>query len=181
MEETAAALVGFYPAFSPLFPPTPFSLFLSLFSLPLFFLYQTTLSFTYPSLCVYPACLCSKCTYCPCLPLLPSPLTPEQFPAVPHTQGPVCTREEKKKKTSVLPTTPLNAFYFNIGRNPILIWRFFVFVFFSLRSGLNVARNTNSCLCVRTCIQNGIITTVLDVFLYNNLSFLNFFFFLIDH
>lgn len=101
MEETAAALVGFYPAFSPLFPPTPFSLFLSLFSLPLFFLYQTTLSFTYPSLCVYPACLCSKCTYCPCLPLLPSPLTPEQFPAVPHTQGPVCTREEKKKNFCV--------------------------------------------------------------------------------
>lgn len=82
--------------------PLSFHLLLSLCSshsfLYPFFLYQTTLSFTYPSLCVYPACLCSKCTYCPCLPLLPSPLTPEQFPAVPHTQGPVCTREEKKKK-----------------------------------------------------------------------------------
>lgn len=38
----------------------------------IFFYIKQLLSFTYPSLCVYPACLCSKCTYCPCLPLTPA-------------------------------------------------------------------------------------------------------------
>lgn len=180
MEETAAALVGFYPAFSPLFPPTPFSLFLSLFSLPLFFISNNFIFYLSIPLCV-PSMPVFKVHLLPLPPLTPvSADSRAVYSSATHTR--TCLHKgRKKKKTSVLPTTPLNAFYFNIGRNPILIWRFFVFVFFSLRSGLNVARNTNSCLCVRTCIQNGIITTVLDVFLYNNLSFLNFFFFLIDH
>lgn len=63
MEETAAALVGFYPAFSPLFPPTPFSLFLSLFSLPLFFyIKQLYLLPIHPFVCTQHACVQSALT-----------------------------------------------------------------------------------------------------------------------
>lgn len=67
-------------------------------------------------------------------------------------------RRKKKRHSSCSWRRRVSASYFTIGRN--LLWRF---VF-------EVARNTNSRLCVRTCIRNGIITTVLDLFLYDNLS-----------
>ncbi len=106
------------------------------------------------------------------LPSLPSSPTPEQSPAVsredPFTQG-------KKRKRLCYQRRRVNALYFNIGRNLILFEDCFCFVLFCFCVlVLNVARNTNSCLCVRTCIQKGIITTLLDLFFFfhDNLSFL---------
>lgn len=178
MEETAAALVGFYPAFSPLFPPTPFSLFLSLFSLPLFFyIKQLYLLPIHPFVCTQHACVQSALT------ALASPYSrlrwlQSSFQQC-HTHKDLSAQGKKKKKNFCVTNDAAQCILFQYRKksDSYLKIFFFVFVFFSLRSGLNVARNTNSCLCVRTCIQNGIITTVLDVFLYNNLSFLNFFFF----
>lgn len=180
MEETAAALVGFYPAFSPLFPPTPFSLFLSLFSLPLFFISNNFIFYLSIPLCV-PSMPVFKVHLLPLPPLTPvSADSRAVSSSATHTR--TCLHKGRKKKNFCVTNDAAQCILFQYRKksDSYLKIFFFVFVFFSLRSGLNVARNTNSCLCVRTCIQNGIITTVLDVFLYNNLSFLNFFF-LIDH
>lgn len=153
MEETAAALVGFYPASSSL--SARFSLFLSIFlycssceatlSTSLYFSLSLYLPI-HPSMPVFKVHL---------LPSLPSSLTPEQSPAVPHkdllTQG-------KKKKKSICVTN--NAVSMHWKKVYLKIVCFFVFLV------LNVARNTNFCLCVRTCIQKGMITTVLDLFFF---------------
>lgn len=100
-DEITAGLVGFYPTFS--------SVSLVLFLC--FFVYQTTLSIshTLPYSLSILACLCSKCTYCPQFPLLPSSLTPEPSPAVPHkdlfTQGkrknPICVTDDATSIISI--------------------------------------------------------------------------------
>lgn len=106
IEETTAALVGFYPAFSSL------SLFLSIFLY--YSLYQTTLSVQSPHhLPIHPSMPVFKVHLLPSLPpSLPSSATPEQPPAVPHkdlfTQGKKKTRYQRCR---------VNAVYFNIGRH----------------------------------------------------------------
>lgn len=159
MEETIAAVVGFYPAFSSLSVYSLFFIYLHLsYRKQLFLQFSFFPSYPPPSI---PACLFSKCTYCPCFPSLPSSLTPEQPSAVsredPFTQG-------KKRKCLCYQQRRVNAVYFNIGRNTILFEDCFLFF---LHSGFNCARNTNSCLCVRTCIQKGIITTLLEFFFFS--------------
>lgn len=91
------------------------------------------------------------------------------------TRGLVHTREEK----NVCVTNNAASMHRILIQEEIQFYLKIVCFFFVLV--LNVARNTNSCLCVRTCIQKGIITTVLDLFLYNNLSFLIDVCFLTDH
>lgn len=96
MEETAAALVGFYPAFSPLFPPTPFSLFLSLFSLPLFFISNNFIFYLSIPLCV-PSMPVFKVHLLPLPPLTPvSADSRAVSSSATHTR--TCLHKGRKKK-----------------------------------------------------------------------------------
>lgn len=102
------------------FQPLPFSLFFSIF---LYikqlcqYLYCTLYSFPPPLSLPISAWPCSKCTYCPHFPWLPSSLSPEQSPAVQpkdlFTQG-------KKKQRLCYQQCRVNALYFNLGRNTTL-------------------------------------------------------------
>lgn len=91
MEETTAAVVGFYPAFPPLLFP---------------YFSPASLHFTFPpplSLSI-PACPCSKCTYCPRFPLH------WLSQAVPHED--LFTRGKEKKNVCVTVTTPCQCIVF---------------------------------------------------------------------
>lgn len=119
MEERAAAvLAGFYPVFS------SFNLFPFLYFSPFSFISNnfvsiyTVLYIPSPPLSLpISAWPCSKCTYCPHFPCLPSSLSPEQSPAVQpkdlFTQG-------KKKQRLCYQQCRVNALYFNLGRNTTL-------------------------------------------------------------
>lgn len=146
MEKTPAVLVGFYPSFSSHLASSSFFLCLSVCRTTNsnLFLFFTSLSL-YPSQhdCVESA-LTALASPCLLLHWLQSSL--QQC----HTR--TCSHKGRKNVCVTKDTMSMHC-NFNIGR--ILFQDCFVSLF-------NVARNTNSCLCARTCIQKGIITMVLD-------------------
>lgn len=154
-----------------------FSLFPFLYLSPSF-LHKTTFStvlFFFPSYPPpsLPACLFSKCTYCPCFPSLPSSLTPEQSSAVsrqdPFTQG-------KKRKRLCYQQRRVNALYFNMGRNLILFedCLFFLFLFFS-HSGFKCCKKHKlPSVCQDLHPKRNYYYVVgFFYFFFHNLSFLN--------
>lgn len=125
MEERAAAvLAGFYPVFS------SFNLFPFLYFSPFSFISNnfvsiyTVLYIPFPPPLSLPisAWPCSKCTYCPHFPWLPSSLSPEQSPAVQHKD--LFTQGKKKQRLCYQQWSMLCiCFVFQFRKKYDFIWR----------------------------------------------------------
>lgn len=133
MKETIAAVVGFYPAFSPLSVCS-----LSFIYLHLSYMKQLCLQFSFFPLLSptsHPSMPVFKVHLLPLLPLAPL-FTDSRAVFSSVARGPVHAREEKE--TSVLPTTPCQCIVFQHGKKSDFIWRL-VFVFF-FRSGFKCCK-----------------------------------------
>lgn len=185
MERDCSSFMLFYPAFS--FLSTSLSPFVSLRSfLPALFqsASSTCLGLFFPFLPLAPTprpsrfapgAVVFKVHLFPSLPLI-SFFVDSSAVSSSATRGPVHARKENVLCYQRRPSMHTNIFQYRKKSGLKIVLVCSVFLLFQM-----LQETQALCLFVRTCIQNGIITMVLDVSLYNNLSFLKMFFFLADY